>query len=50
VNVKILPCVCRDEFQDKRHGRTLRVHNRTKQNKSESERRWRCARCKRESS
>lgn len=25
--IKILPCTCEHEFQDKRYGRGLRVHN-----------------------
>lgn len=48
-NTRVQHCTCQDSFQDGRHGKGMRVHNRTKQNKSDAERRWRCTSCGKES-
>lgn len=42
---KVLLCGCASAFQDSRYGKGMRVHNRTKQNKKEIERMWRCTVC-----
>ena len=40
---KLLPCHCPHEYQDKRYGRNIRVHN-----FAEKKRVWRCTVCKTE--
>lgn len=44
----ILRCGCSQLYQDSRYGIGLRVHTRTKQNKAEIDRSWRCTGCGRE--
>ena len=48
-NTMVRKCTCASSQQDKLHGKGNRVHNRTKQANQESERRWRCTSCKKES-
>ena len=41
-------CTCKHDYQDKEHGKKMRVFNPTKQNGRELERGWRCTVCGRE--
>lgn len=38
----IFPCTCKSEYQDKRYGPGLRVHNEAKSSKAAG---WRCTVC-----
>jgi hypothetical protein len=41
----IRSCTCKNDFQDRRYGKGLRVFNRTLQQRPDSERGWRCTSC-----
>lgn len=42
---RIAPCTCTHPYQDATYGKGNRVWNRTKQQKPEAERGWRCTVC-----
>jgi len=37
-----MPCKCKHEFQDKRYGKQMRVHNKARKQREEG---WRCTVC-----
>ena len=44
----ILPCNCQSTFQDREHGKGMRVHNPCKLKNTTSSKGWRCTVCSRE--
>ena len=44
--VAIKKCTCANAYQDKKYGKKLRVHNRTKQSDDQHNKGWRCTVCK----
>lgn len=44
--VAVLKCRCPHGDQDRRYGKKMRLHNRTKQHEEKSLRGWRCTVCK----
>ena len=45
--VKVLKCTCSHNYQDKRYGKNMRVHNQTDKDHGNV---WRCTVCKQERS
>ena len=45
-SIAIKKCRCANAYQDRKYGKDLRVHNRTKQNDDENNKGWRCTVCK----
>jgi len=45
-SIAIKKCRCKNAYQDKKYGKWLRVHNRTKQQDSKELQGWRCTVCK----
>lgn len=44
--VAVKRCSCPHGYQDKRYGKKMRLHNRTKQSDAKGLRGWRCTVCK----
>ena len=45
-SIAIKKCTCANAYQDKKYGKGLRVHNRTKQKDEKHLQGWRCTVCK----
>jgi len=41
---EVLTCTCQHEYQDKKYGKGMRVHNKAAGNKG-TEKKWRCTVC-----